>query len=110
MEPTNVHKKVSDMALLKLKLSLLVAVTGFCVVEIVPGRPASASTQAPSPYMPLFIAAPCPFIPAVDQAEGRTMRCGFVAVPENRTHPDGRWIQLAVAIYKGPEVSNRPPL
>ena len=38
-----------------------------------------------------------------DAAAGRrkvlaTARCGFLTVPESRSHPDGRTIRLAVAI------------
>ena len=98
------------MALLGLKLPLLVALTSLCTLGAVSGRTVSASAPAPSPFIPRFIPAPCPFIPAVDQAEGSTISCGFVAVPENRTRPHGRWIQLAVAIFKAPEVPTRPPL
>ena len=70
----------------------------------------SARVPAPSPFIPRFIPAPCPFIPAVDQAEGSTISCGFVAVPENRMRPHGRWIKLAVAIFKASVVPTRPPL
>ena len=31
-------------------------------------------------------------------------------MPENRTRPQGRWIQLAVAIFKAPDVPTGPPL
>jgi pimeloyl-ACP methyl ester carboxylesterase len=96
------------MVLLRLKLPLLVAITSLCGFGAVSGRTLSASAQAP--YIPRFIAAPCPFIPAVDQAEGTTVSCGFVAVPENRVRPNGRWIKLAVAIFKAPEIPTQPPL
>jgi hypothetical protein len=98
------------MALLRLKLPLLVVLASFCTPGPVSDRTVSASAPAPSPFIPHFIPAPCPFIPAVDQAQGSTISCGFVAVPENRTRPNRRWIQLAVAIFKTPEVPTRPPL
>ena len=59
---------------------------------------------------PGFTPSPCPFVPAVDQVEGRTVHCGFVAVPENRTRPQGRLILLAVAVFKAAEIPTRPPL
>lgn len=104
------HKKGCDVALLTSKLSRLVALTSLCTLGAISGPTVSASAPAPSPFIPRFISGPCPFIPAVDQAEGSTINCGFVAVPENRAHPDGRWIRLAVAVYRAPEVPTRPPL
>jgi pimeloyl-ACP methyl ester carboxylesterase len=59
---------------------------------------------------PRFEPAPCPFIPAADQVEGRTVSCGFVMVPENRSRPEGSWIQLAVAIFNSSTAATRPPL
>ena len=97
------------MALLRLKVSLLIALTSLCTFGAA-GRPASASAPALSPLSPPFTPGPCPFTPAVDQVEGSTLTCGFVAVPENRARPNGRWIQLAVAIYKAPEGPTGPPL
>ena len=55
---------------------------------------------------PQFELAPCPF-PA-DDAILRQVRCGFVAVPENRAIPDGRRLKLAVAILKSLSPSPRP--
>ena len=98
------------MALPRLKLLVLVALTSLCTLGAVSGRTVSASAPAPSPFIPRFIPAPCPFIPAADQAEGSTINCGFVAVPENRTRPHRRLIQLAVAIFKAPQAPTRPPL
>jgi pimeloyl-ACP methyl ester carboxylesterase len=59
---------------------------------------------------PRFEPAPCPFTPGADQIEGQTVRCGYVLVPENRKRPTGNWLRLAVAVFKSPVVSTRPPL
>ncbi len=50
--------------------------------------------------VPRLDAAPCPFKPASGQVEGRTVRCGFVAVAEDHARPDGAVIQLAVAVFQ----------
>jgi pimeloyl-ACP methyl ester carboxylesterase len=76
----------------------------------VSSRTLLATAPEALPINPHFIAASCPFIPAPDQVEGSTVRCGFVVVPENRTRTDGRSIQLAVAIYKAQGISSLPPL
>ena len=89
------------MSLLRSTLSSLIALTSLCALGTVP---------AAAPMAPGFTPSPCPFVPAVDQVEGQTVHCGFVTVPENRTRPQGRLIQLAVAVFKAPEVPTRPPL
>jgi pimeloyl-ACP methyl ester carboxylesterase len=57
-----------------------------------------------------FERSPCPFTPAADQVEGRTLECGVVWVPENRSRPEGMWIRLAVAVFKSPVAPTRPAL
>jgi pimeloyl-ACP methyl ester carboxylesterase len=54
-------------------------------------------------HEPRFERAPsCPAeLPAL-----KTARCGFLVVPENRSHPHGRTIRLAVAVV--PAVAERP--
>ena len=54
--------------------------------------------------------APCPFTPASDQVEGRTVICGAVFVPEDRSRLEGEWLRLAVAVFKSPTAPTRPPL
>jgi pimeloyl-ACP methyl ester carboxylesterase len=39
---------------------------------------------------------------------GRTVKCGYVTVPENRSNPTGATVQLAVAIFKSPNVQIDP--
>ncbi|MFD2686900.1 alpha/beta fold hydrolase [Streptomyces phyllanthi] len=49
-----------------------------------------------------FVPAPCP----TTSEELREARCGFLVVPENRAHPNGRTLRLAVAMV--PSTSPRP--
>ncbi|MFN8558569.1 MAG: alpha/beta fold hydrolase [Dehalococcoidia bacterium] len=78
-------------------------------------RPPATTSPSPSPsptptptralprpvgYEPRFEAGACPFTPAGDQIAGSTLVCGMVHVPEDRSHPDGRTVQLAVAVFK----------
>jgi pimeloyl-ACP methyl ester carboxylesterase len=44
----------------------------------------------------------CPFKPGYGIVEGKNLRCGFLTVPEDVSQPEGRTIQLAVAIFKAP--------
>lgn len=69
-----------------------------------------AVTSAEAGTEPRFEPAPCSFALAADQIEGVTLRCGFVLVPENRSLPEGKWIRLAVAIFKSSTLATRPPL
>lgn len=69
-----------------------------------------AITPAPATAESRFEPSPCPFGPAADQVEGLTVTCGFVLVPEDRSRPLGRWIRLAVAIFKSATPATRPPL
>ena len=55
---------------------------------------------------PRFETAPCPF-PA-DDATLKQVRCGYVAVPENRAKADSRRFKLAVAILKSSSATPRP--
>jgi pimeloyl-ACP methyl ester carboxylesterase len=68
-------------------------------------------TQAPArPVTPTanYRSAPCPFQLGDGIVEGQTLKCGFVTVPENRTNPNGATVQLAVAIFKSPNVQHDP--
>jgi pimeloyl-ACP methyl ester carboxylesterase len=60
-----------------------------------------------------FRSADCPFKPGSGITEGQEVRCGFLVVPEDRSKPQGKKIQLAVAIFKaapGAKVSSTPLL
>lgn len=64
---------------------------------------ATATAKAmPTPaYKAIYKTSPCPFSPAAGIVEGTDVTCGFLTVPEDRAHPHGKTIQLAVAIFKG---------
>ena len=55
---------------------------------------------------PRFEPTPCPF--AADDSTLKHIRCGYVAVPENRAKPDARRLKLAVAILKSLSPNPRP--
>ncbi|MGW8776916.1 alpha/beta fold hydrolase [Streptomyces sp. NPDC055796] len=61
--------------------------------------PSSAlSADGPgSPAPSRFVPGPCPRTPEPIEALG-SARCGFLEVPENRSRPGGRTIELAVAV------------
>jgi len=73
-----------------------------------PRTPAVA--LAASMVSPHFEPGPCPFTPAADQVEGHSLSCGFVLVAENRTHLEGNWLRLAVAVFKSRTLATRPSL
>jgi pimeloyl-ACP methyl ester carboxylesterase len=63
----------------------------------------STSTAATpqSAYEPIYEAGPCPVTPPPDIL----VECGTVTVPEDRTRPEGRLIELAVARVTSPSTS-----
>ncbi|TQF69287.1 alpha/beta hydrolase [Rhodococcus spelaei] len=68
--------------------------------------PATASHAAGT-----YADAPCPSpnVPGVPQLDlGPDFTCGFLTVPENRAHPQGRTIGFAVARVKAASASPRP--
>jgi len=50
----------------------------------------------------------CPFTLGQGLVEGKDVRCGFLAVPEDRSQPKGHTIRLAVAIFKTPNPQPAP--
>jgi pimeloyl-ACP methyl ester carboxylesterase len=94
---------------------ILVLVAGTCAVTPIAASAAAAPSQeAPAPGT--FEAVPCSAVTvhvggrvlSVDSIrELRAARCGYLAVPENRSRPTGRTIRLAVAIV--PSVSRPAP-
>ena len=69
--------------------------------------PARAPTHQATPNV-TFRSTRCPFHPGDGIVDGQTVRCGYVAVPENRSNPNGAKVQLAVAIFKSPHVQHDP--
>jgi len=70
----------------------------------------SPTTQSTVPIVPTsgFRAAPCPFGLGAGMIDGRTVKCGYVTVPENRQKPMGATVQLPVAMFKALDVQNDP--
>jgi pimeloyl-ACP methyl ester carboxylesterase len=66
-----------------------------------------AAGQAITPTT-AFHAAHCPFQLGQGMVEGRTVTCGYVIVPENRSVNNGRTVRLAVARFKTASVSSDP--
>jgi pimeloyl-ACP methyl ester carboxylesterase len=56
--------------------------------------------------VPRFEAAKCPFQLGKDQEEGKTVRCGYVVVPELHGQPNGKTLRLATIIFKA--ISDAP--
>lgn len=67
--------------------------------------PLPARAAASQPH---FKAARCPFKPGKGIVQGRTLRCGYLIVPENRAKPNGRKVRLALAIFKSQALSTAP--
>jgi pimeloyl-ACP methyl ester carboxylesterase len=80
--------------LMTMGVVLIVLAGDFGVFRVVSPPP----PQAPSAFQLVH----CPFPLGRGLVEGKDVRCGFLVVPEDRSHPDGRTIRLAVAIFKTP--------
>jgi pimeloyl-ACP methyl ester carboxylesterase len=66
-----------------------------------PPNPTATTMPTPEPTPePLiaFEAAPCPMTLPAGVVEGEQITCGYVTVPERRSQPSGKTIQLAVAV------------
>ena len=72
-----------------------------CAAWLLAGYGTGASATI-TPQVPRFISSSCPFPVGFGLAAGKTVRCGYLIVPEDRTKPNGRTIKLAVAIFKSP--------
>jgi pimeloyl-ACP methyl ester carboxylesterase len=79
--------------------SSAVILLGFLICSV-------AASQSQPAEMGEFVAALCPFDLPDGVTEGENFRFGYVTVPELHAHPDGKTIQLAVAIY--PSFSENP--
>jgi pimeloyl-ACP methyl ester carboxylesterase len=55
-----------------------------------------------------FRSAPCPFQLGDGIVDGQTVKCGYVTVPENRSSLNGAKVNLAVAIFKSPNIQHDP--
>jgi pimeloyl-ACP methyl ester carboxylesterase len=80
-----------------------------CLKSIPPLRFVTDVKQLAPPQSPQarsFENAPCPF--TADAKVMAQVRCGYVTVPENRAAPQGRQLELAVAVMKSLSPSPRP--
>ena len=69
-------------------------------------RPMTQASARIASYTPRFEAARCQFKPGASIVLGVDVRCGFVAVPEDRAKPNGRTVRVAVAIFKNPAAAH----
>lgn len=94
-------KRTPTAVLARALPALLLAASAF-----LGGSGAGAQSRAPR-----FEPGSCAFRLPQGQVAGRTVRCGFVVVPERRDRPDGRRLRLAVAVLKSPAArSLRDPI
>jgi pimeloyl-ACP methyl ester carboxylesterase len=68
----------------------------------------SRALAAPAPFAPT--AAQCPHVDELSAAERARVRCGRLEVPENHALPEGRKIDLMVAVVEPPDNRPRDPL
>ena len=102
---------VGLMRLRSLRLAALVlglVAFGSAIAAI--GSAAGAPTVFSKPFgesTPSFEPGPCPKTPHPIEAL-KTARCGYLVVPENRAHPNGRTIRNAVAIVPAQSKTPKP--
>ena len=121
MRPKRSRSRILPLILSIVAVFLVVALVLLVVLSQVLARPTSitttpvttiptqASTQSSTqPIRPTanFRAATCPFPLGTGIVDGQTVKCGYVTVPESRQNPNGAKVQLAVAIFKSPNVQN----
>jgi pimeloyl-ACP methyl ester carboxylesterase len=70
--------------------------TASCVAFLAPVASAQNAPTA-ARTAPRFEPAPCPKLPGAEELAKAS--CGYLVVPENRSHPTGRTIRLMVAKY-----------
>jgi pimeloyl-ACP methyl ester carboxylesterase len=87
---------------------------------VVTASPTAVSTNTPEPTLlpptetPVvppaaeFQPSLCPFDLPLGQSAGKTVECGYLVVPENRTDPGSATIRLAVAIFRNPASNPEP--
>jgi class 3 adenylate cyclase/pimeloyl-ACP methyl ester carboxylesterase len=80
----------------KWPVALAIATITFGGLATVIARSRSAAPAAAADYTPTLEAAPCS---AAVRAVASDASCGFLAVPENRAAPQGRWIRVAYTRY-----------
>ena len=88
---------------------LLVAMVVIVLVVLAGGYGVFHAVTSPSRHgSSAFQETHCPFPLGSGLVEGQDVRCGFLTVPEDRSHPQGPTIRLAVAIFKAPDPRSTP--
>lgn len=70
-------------------------------------EPTSTPTPPPTPAA-MYEEARCAFELPPGEVDGETVDCGYLTVPEDRNSPNGRSIQLAVAVFRHPDGNPEP--
>ena len=60
-------------------------------------------------YLPEYHPGPCPFVLPEGMIENEDLSCGILTVPEDRSHPNNRDVELAVAVFHSPNQENLQP-
>ena len=80
-----------------------VAIAAAALILTACGEPAGSHSAATHSASASFESAPCPspVVAGLPEADlGPEFSCGYLTVPENRAHPDGRTIKIGVARAK----------
>jgi pimeloyl-ACP methyl ester carboxylesterase len=99
---------IAAVAIVLIVLALITGLPQYLVRRIVPSSKSSATMVATATAKSNFHAASCPFKLGEGIVEGKTVICGYVTVPENRSLNNGRMVRLAVAIFKNPSIALDP--
>src|SRR5215813_2516340 len=82
-----------------MRRKICIVLTAICLVIGSVAIPAGHVQASANSVVPRFEKADCKFtVPA-----GRTVQCGYLVVPEDRSAPGKQTIRLHVAIFKGTE-------
>ncbi len=88
---------------------LLIAMVVIVLVALAGGYGVFRAVSQPSRQTSsAFHQTHCPFPLGKGLSEGQNVRCGFLVVPEDRSHVPGPTIHLAVAIFKTPSSHPAP--
>lgn len=94
------------VAIILIVLALITGLPQYLVRRVVPSSKSSVTMVATATTN--FHAASCPFKLGEGMVDGKTVKCGYVTVPENRSLTNGRMVRLAVAIFKSPSIAFDP--
>lgn len=101
MRGTRTNRRTLGFAVVTIAVLLLSA----CTAPWSHSNTPAATVGAGAPVMAW---GKCPFALSGNFVQGKNVRCGTLTVPEDRTHPTGAKVHLAVAIFKAPSPSPAP--